>query len=118
MAKLLVVDDDPMVRRVITDNLEEAGHSVVEAAGGREAVSLLETDADFDLVLVDFVMPAMNGDEVARRAHALHPALKVAFLTGYGQLLEVTGRGGQIPKINKAGRARDLVAIVDGLLQS
>lgn len=115
--RLLVVEDEPLVRQVIADNLSEAGYAVTEASSGLEALSLLEKHADFDLLLVDFVMPKMAGDEVARRANEIYPHLKVAFLTGYGEFLEVTGRAGQNPKIAKSMRARDLVAVVDGLLQ-
>lgn len=115
-AKLLLVEDDPSVRQVIGDVLIEAGHQVLEAPNGEEALALLEKTPDIDLLLVDFVMPGMKGDEVARRATEMYPDIKVAFLTGYGQFLEVTGRGGNNPLINKAGRARDLVQVVGQLL--
>lgn len=115
-AKLLVVDDDPLVRNVIADFLCDRGHDVVQAANGPDALSILSTRESFDLLLVDYAMPGLMGDEVARRAREISPDLKVAFLTGYGDFLTLTGRVGENTLLNKTGRPRDLANAVEALL--
>jgi CheY-like chemotaxis protein len=52
------------------------GHDAIEAAGGQEALDLLERDRDFDLLMVDLAMPNMHGDEFAERARGLIPVFK------------------------------------------
>jgi two-component system NtrC family sensor kinase len=81
--RVLVVDDDAGVRTSIREILEEAGHSVVEASGGTEALALLAGDRRFDLVIVDFAMPVMNGGQLAAEITRLWPAAPILFVTGY-----------------------------------
>lgn len=80
--RILVADDDAGVREVAVTLLEELGHSVVLAAGGREAVGILEQQ-EFDLLMTDFAMPDMTGLDVAARARALHPGMAIMIATGY-----------------------------------
>ena len=118
MAKLMLVEDDPNVRFAIAETLDDAGHSVKEAGSGTAALAALEKDADYDLVLVDYLMPEMKGDEVARRVNDRYPALKLAFLTGYGEFLEVTGRNRDLPLLSKATGISTLAADVEELLKA
>ena len=67
---ILVVDDDAMSRILITHYLENAGYAVREAAGGSEALAIVEEQAPPALVLLDVIMPGMNGLEVCRRIRA------------------------------------------------
>ncbi len=80
---ILVVDDEPQLAELLSEMLQSAGHNVATAAGGREALSKLET-GDWDLVLCDLRMPGMDGPtlyhEVARRRPGL--AQRFVFLTG------------------------------------
>jgi len=82
--RIIVADDDPLVRRLIRDTLQRAGVTVIaEAATGREAVEL----AIFyrpDIVLLDFMMPEMDGIEATRRIYAHDPGIGVVMLTGAG----------------------------------
>jgi two-component system, OmpR family, response regulator len=64
--RVLVVDDEPSIRMLCTVNLELAGFVVVEAADGAEALELA-AESDFDLVLLDVMLPDIGGHEVARR---------------------------------------------------
>jgi PAS domain S-box-containing protein len=81
---ILVVDDEPMVRRLIRRILETSSYTVLEAQQGDEAIRLLEQHpAPIHLLLTDMVMPGINGQELANRGLALHPSLKVLFMTGY-----------------------------------
>jgi CheY-like chemotaxis protein len=89
---ILVVDDDPDVRDYATSVLEDLGYRVLSAADGETALSLLEHDGAVDLLFTDVVMPGLNGFEVARRAVARSPRLKVLFASGYATDLTPAGR--------------------------
>ncbi len=80
-ARILLVDDELMVRTVLTKLLSLRGHSVQAAASGPEALTV--TDADgFDLVIVDQAMPEMNGRELARILRGRFPEMPIVLLTG------------------------------------
>ncbi|MGA8758914.1 MAG: ATP-binding protein [Stellaceae bacterium] len=81
--KILVVDDDEAVRSLTAEMLTEMGHSVGTVENGPGALSLLSTGAEFDLLLVDFAMPVMNGAQVAAEAIKQRPQLSILFMTGY-----------------------------------
>ena len=80
---ILVVDDDPDVRDYAISVLKDLGYRVLEAADGEAALSLLEREGEVDLLFTDVAMPGLNGFEVARRAVAVAPDLKVLFASGY-----------------------------------
>ena len=79
---VLVIDDDDDVRAVVTDALRAAGYDVHEADDGDSALVMLETIAPA-VAIIDFIMPGLNGAEVARRARVLRPGLPVVFVSGY-----------------------------------
>ncbi len=81
--RCLVVDDESAVRTVLADILTAAGHQVVEAADGVEAIERLRAEP-FDLVLTDLAMPRVSGWQVARIAKQLAPAVPVFLVTGFG----------------------------------
>jgi len=60
MAKILVVDDEPLFRRMLTDVLQEAGHTVITADSGAAAIDLARLDAP-DCILLDIIMPGLDG---------------------------------------------------------
>ena len=81
---ILVVDDDPMVRRVATGSLESLGYQIVAAEDGVMALQLLEhADAPVDLVLADVMMPRMGGLELARALGARRIRVPVLFISGF-----------------------------------
>jgi PAS domain S-box-containing protein len=80
--RVLVVEDEPLVRSVVTRVLSRAGHTVTAVANAQEALSCAQADA-FDLVLTDVVMPMMGGVELSQRLAAVQPGLPVVFMTGY-----------------------------------
>ncbi len=85
-AKILVVDDDDLVRAEIREKLTSFGYRVIEAANGPEAIELLADTPDIDLLFTDVVMPGgMNGREVAQEARSIRPNLKVLFTSGYAE---------------------------------
>ncbi len=83
---ILVVDDEPGVRAVTAGFLRRAGYAVLESASGAEALGVIADKPDIALVVMDVMMPGMNGDEVARRLHTVRPELPVLFVTGYADL--------------------------------
>ncbi|NLS06314.1 response regulator [Rhizobium sp. P32RR-XVIII] len=84
--RVLLVDDDVLIAMSSADMLLDLGHEVVEAHSGAEALELLGSGEQFDLLITDFSMPGMNGVELARVARQLHPGLPVLMATGYADL--------------------------------
>ena len=87
---VLVVDDEPRVLEVVSAYLRCDGHSVSTAASGREGLEKFRRN-QFDLVLLDRVMPEMSGDQTARFIKQVNQNIPVIMLTGYGALIEVSG---------------------------
>jgi len=83
MAHILVIDDDAVLRRVITLALEGAGHSVLRCENGRKAIDFLEHD-HADLLITDMLMPEMDGIETVRAARKLQPDLPILAISGGG----------------------------------
>lgn len=82
--KILVVEDDPLVREHLVARLAGLGYKVVSSDTGPRALRLLEQTSDVDLLLTDIVLPGgMNGREVAEAARFIRPDLKVLFTSGY-----------------------------------
>ena len=80
---VLVVEDEQRVRHLTVDTLRELGYTVVQASDGAAALEQVKVQPRIDLLFTDIVMPEMNGRELADRARALRPGLKVLFTTGY-----------------------------------
>jgi signal transduction histidine kinase len=83
---ILVVDDDPDVRWIIAQDLQEIGYVVTEADSGRAALAILEQDTPCDLMVADLVMPELSGLDTLRLARRTRPDLKVLFASGYADL--------------------------------
>ncbi|MDA0770567.1 MAG: hypothetical protein BZY79_03040 [SAR202 cluster bacterium Casp-Chloro-G4] len=81
-AKILVVDDEDIIRVLLDEILSEEGYKVYQAEDGREAVALLEKDS-FDLIISDMVMPEVSGIEVLQAAFRIDPHYSVIMITGY-----------------------------------
>jgi signal transduction histidine kinase len=86
--RILVVEDDADVRRVIVDSLSFAGHTVTSAADGQSGLAALEHLVP-DLLIVDYAMRGMNGAEVIKHARDAFPNLPVILATGYADMVEV-----------------------------
>lgn len=84
--RILLVDDDPGVREVVGFVLGLDHHIVVEARSGREALVQFKPDA-FDLVITDYAMPGMNGQELASNLRQLSPGQKILMISGHAHLL-------------------------------
>ena len=86
--RVLVVDDDPLVRMGTAAMLEDLGHQAIETSSGAGAVEILSSDAGFDLVITDHAMPGMTGADLARLIFSTYPKLPVILATGYAELPE------------------------------
>ncbi len=83
---ILVVDDEPLVRMVAVEILQDLGYSVLEAEDGPSALKILNTRPDIDLLITDVGMPnGMNGRQLADAARIERPDLNVLFVTGYAE---------------------------------
>ena len=83
---VLVVDDEPTVRMLVTEVLEDLGYTAIEAADGAAGLRVLQSDARIDLLVTDVGLPGgMNGRQVADAARVARPGLKVLFITGYAE---------------------------------
>ena len=80
---ILVVDDDDAVREIHVGMLRELGYTVLQAANGPEALTLVRKTERIDLLFTDVVMPGMSGRVLAEQAHETTPDLKVLYTTGY-----------------------------------
>ncbi|MBP0494884.1 hybrid sensor histidine kinase/response regulator [Pararoseomonas indoligenes] len=116
---VLVVDDEPTVRMLVTEVLEELGYTAIEATDGNAGLRVLRSDARLDLLVTDVGLPGgMNGRQLADAARELRPELKILFITGYAENAAV-GHGllepgmhvltKPFPMDTLAGRIRDLI---------
>jgi EAL domain-containing protein (putative c-di-GMP-specific phosphodiesterase class I)/CheY-like chemotaxis protein len=115
-SRVLIVDDDPIVRSVLRASLDKGGFEVVgEAANGAAAIALARTNP-IDVVLLDLMMPVMRGDEAIFELRALHPNLAIILLTAAEAGDELTGQvEGFIDKTIAIG---DVAELVQGILRN
>jgi PAS domain S-box-containing protein len=84
-ATVLVVDDEPVLRRVCARLLNKLGYQALEAAGGEEALRVYrEQGPKIDLVLLDLIMPGLNGIQTLERLREMDPDVRVLLCSGYG----------------------------------
>ena len=83
---VLVVDDEPTVRMLVTEILEDLGYTAIEAADSAIGLKILQTDVRIDLLVTDVGLPGgMNGRQMADAGRSTRPDLKVLFITGYAE---------------------------------
>src|SRR5262249_42097098 len=105
--KLMIVDDDPEVRIVVAEFLQDFGYRVVQAGGGAEALDLLARTPDLRMIITDIRMPGMSGIELADLATQRQRDLKIILISGYFVSQQVERRF-----LRKPFRMRDLEAAV------
>jgi two-component system, cell cycle sensor histidine kinase and response regulator CckA len=89
--RVLVVEDEELVRSVVERSLSAANYRVVVAARGDEALVLAESQGPFDLLITDAVMPGMTGWELGQRVAARWPGLRVLYMSGYTEQIVTNG---------------------------
>lgn len=115
MARILVVDDEPLVRTMARTALQRAGHDLGEAANGAEALAALERER-FDLAIIDLIMPEKQGLETIMQIRAGGHDLKIIAASGGGtarlDLLPLAEKSGADFTIGKPFDLAELVALV------
>jgi CheY-like chemotaxis protein len=81
--RVLLVDDDSLVRCTVAALLEDLGFQVTEAGAPKEALEVVETAHEFDVLVTDVVMPGMDGWTFAEHIRARHPSMPVVYVSGY-----------------------------------
>ncbi len=118
-ATLLIVEDEMLVRALAVETFEAEGFHVLEAGDGREALDLLLSDTPIDLLLTDVKLPHFNGYQIAQKAAAHRPGLKVVFMTGYANdPMSPEMREAGMRMILKPYQLSELVRLVEDTLHS
>jgi signal transduction histidine kinase/ActR/RegA family two-component response regulator len=119
--RVLVVDDEAMIRDVLSGQLADGGYEVVTAADGASAIALIEDGEAVDVLVTDLSMPGMNGLAVIRGAQERRPGLPAILLTGYagdGTALAMSGSvKGAFLLLRKPIPAQDLVDRIQAVLE-
>src|SRR5690348_14323710 len=89
--RILVVDDEPFVCDAVKMMLDFDGHQVETAGSARDALTIFDK-GKFDLVITDFAMPEMKGDELAAAIKAKSPNQPVVMITAYAEMLQASGK--------------------------
>ncbi|MCY3003549.1 MAG: MASE1 domain-containing protein [Planctomycetota bacterium] len=114
---VLVVEDEPMVREIVTVNLRSAGYQVLEASNGEEALALGEPRlAELDLVITDRIMPRLGGDGLAAQLRRVRADLPVLFMSGYAETPAPASVVGPVAHLAKPFARAELLGKVATLL--
>jgi len=105
--RLMIVDDDPEVRVIVAEFLEDFGYRVLQADGGAQALDLLANTGDLRMMITDIRMPDMSGIELADLAAQRQPDLKIILISGYFVAQQVDRRF-----LRKPFRMKELEAAV------
>jgi PAS domain S-box-containing protein len=111
---VLLVEDDPDVRRVVRQQLVDFGHPVIEAENGVQAIEMIEQIADIAIVVSDVIMPGgINGRQLADRVLRDHPQMRILLMSGY---TDETGDAvaSELPVLAKPFARQDLARALQG----
>jgi DNA-binding response OmpR family regulator len=120
MARILLIDDDDLVRRVLCLVLLNHGHTVIEASNGKDGLELFKT-ANADLVITDIVMPGKEGTEVLLELRKKTPPVKIIAISGGGRqgtadYLKVARHLGAAKVLSKPFSGDELLAAISEVL--
>lgn len=122
MATVLLVDDDELLRNLVSRRLKKRGYEVLEAPDGRVALERFRSAPAVDAVVTDLVMPEQEGIETIRHLRALAPALPIVAMSGgvrgTDHILKVAGHLGATRTLAKPFQIDDLLEILQGLLEA
>jgi two-component system, cell cycle response regulator CpdR len=118
MIRILLAEDDDVMREYLTRALTKSGYAVESVDRGTTALELIKSDQSFDLLLTDIVMPEMDGIELAQKAAIVAPMLRVMFITGFSAVSLKAGQAMPNAKVlSKPFHLRDLVLEVDRMFE-
>jgi CheY-like chemotaxis protein len=112
MARILLVEDEMLVRELAYEDLTDAGHEVIAAGTGDEALSLLRDGQGFDVLFTDIRMPgAIDGWDLAAKAKQIAPGIKVVYATGLNDDTDRLDEGERM--LAKPYRRNELLGAID-----
>jgi CheY-like chemotaxis protein len=122
MARVLIVDDDALVLETLTHMMESAGYTVITAVDGKQGIRTCQNEKP-DLVIVDMIMPEMEGLETIKQLKSCHPAMKIIAISGGGSLrpkdyLYLARKLGAHASVTKPCTRDELVNVAKKLLES
>ena len=109
---ILLVDDEQVARETTADMLAEMGFDVTQCESGEEALAMLRSGFDPDLLISDHLMPGISGEELAREVQTAYPKTKILIISGFADL---EGISPGIPRLNKPFRQHELAARITEL---
>lgn len=116
MARIILAEDDSSMRKFLARSMEKAGHEVIAVSNGSNALPMIY-EGGYDLLLTDIVMPEMDGIELAQKAMAVAPHIKVMFITGFAAVaLEGQNEAIQNTRVfSKPFHLKDILKQIDNL---
>jgi two-component system, cell cycle response regulator CpdR len=118
MIRILLAEDDDVMREYLARALTKSGYAVESVDRGTAALDLINAGVPFDLLLTDIVMPEMDGIELAQKAGIVAPNLRVMFITGFSAVSLKAGQAMPNAKVlSKPFHLRDLVLEVDRMFE-
>jgi signal transduction histidine kinase len=112
--RVLVVDDDLIVGACAVAMIEDLGHVAIEAASATDALEVLRSELDVDIVITDYAMPEMNGSQLATEIRRIRPHVPVVVATGYA---DIPDNALSLPRLDKPYQQQDLAALIQTLLE-
>ena len=115
MPRVLVVDDEPLIRWSLAETLAEGGYGVVEAGDGQGAIdAMLNAGDGIDVVMLDYRLPDSNGLEVLARIRVLSPRTRVVLMTAYGtpEVVAEAFRLGAVSVVDKPIEMQDIAGLI------
>jgi CheY-like chemotaxis protein len=113
--RVLVAEDEYLVRLLVVDDLAASGYDVLEAGNGLDAIQLLEDPDGVDVLVTNIMMPGANGVEVALAARARHPAIPIIFISATPQMVGSHPDLEPYHSVSKPFDTSDLVRVVDAV---
>lgn len=121
MARILIIDDDALLRNVLAKALVHAGHTVIQAEDGRQGIDLMRA-TEVDVAITDLIMPVQEGVETIIALRRDHPDVPVIAMSGGASnsplYLEIAEKIGARHILSKPFLTRELVALIGEILAS
>ena len=117
LTRIMLVDDDDLVRETLAEQMEELGFTTIVASSGTEAVALIESGVGLDALVSDLSMPGMSGVTTIRNVRALRPDLPCFLLTGYVGERAALEAGTLFTLVHKPISGRTLAARIEAALE-
>ncbi|MDZ4723842.1 MAG: response regulator [candidate division Zixibacteria bacterium] len=109
-AKILIVDDDPLLQELLNDTLSAVGYQTLSTSNATEALGLLQK-SDIDLVITDIKMPDINGFQLLKLVRLHYPQMPVIFISGYAtpEMISAAGPDGFLLKPFRIAQIEELI---------